>query len=172
VLLACGAVVWLVIVACVTRSRAGGRVERARGEWLLAVVATEGLAVLAATLAARDGAGVLREIAVVLFVLGGLLYVGLGAALVVRLLRRPLRAGELTPDWWIVMGAAAIVALGAATLHGTGHVGPAGAAGVVAWALATMWIPVLVIGECLQARRLGLPRFTPARWTMVFPLGM
>ncbi len=171
-LLASGAAVWAVIAVALVRARPGAAVERARGEWLLAVVATEGLAILSATFAARDGSRVLHDGAVGLWLCGAALYLVIGAALARRLLRRPLRPGELTPDWWIVMGAAAIVALASATLDHLAHVGPAGPVGVLAWILASAWIPALVGGELWQARRTGPPRFTPARWTMVFPLGM
>jgi tellurite resistance protein TehA-like permease len=43
---------------------------------------------------------------------------------------------------------------------------------ILGWALATAWIPVLVLGELWRIARLGRPRFDPERWTMVFPLGM
>jgi tellurite resistance protein TehA-like permease len=43
---------------------------------------------------------------------------------------------------------------------------------LLGWALATVWIPVLVLGELWRVARLGRPHFTPEHWTMVFPLGM
>lgn len=165
VLLACGAIVWAVIVVALAHGRPDHRLLAARGEWLLAVVATEGLAIGAGRLAAFGWGGALHVTGVVLWALGGVLYVLIGAALVQRLARRPLHEGQLTPDWWIVMGAAAIFTL-AATSVGEGSIGWVG------WAAASAWIPALVAGEIWQARRTGPPHFTPARWTMVFPLGM
>ncbi len=171
ILLGCGAAVWLVIVLALARVRTRVCARDACGEWLLAVVATEGLAILAGRLAEEGDGQVLRDAAFVLWAAGAVLYIVISLALAGRLRRRPLKPGDLTPDWWIVMGAVAITALAAATVqrHATGFVT---AAGLVAWALATAWIPVMVAGELWQARRVGVPRFTPARWTMVFPLGM
>jgi tellurite resistance protein TehA-like permease len=171
ILLGCGSVVWLVIAVALVRTRAGGNVNRARGEWLLAVVATEGLAILAGKLGSAGYGAWLRALAVALWVLGGVLYVGICIAIARRLARRPLRAGELTPDWWIVMGAAAITAVAAVTVRHDSA--PAAyTVGLIALAFASAGIPVLVAGEVWQARRIGVPKFTPARWTMVFPLGM
>jgi tellurite resistance protein TehA-like permease len=170
-LFACGALVWAAIAAALLRTRAGGTANRARGEWLLAVVATEGMAILAAKLGATGYGRPLRLAAVAIWATGICFYLIIAAELTIRLERRPLQPGMLTPDWWIVMGAPAITALAAATVHPTAG----GAAAVVAmagWALASFWIPFLVVGELWQAWRLGPPRFTPARWTTVFPLGM
>lgn len=93
------------------------------------------------------------------------------ALLAQRLARSHMRPHELTPDWWIVMGAPAIFALAAATLDSGGLSSPIGVLGLAGWALASFWIPVLAAAELWRARALW-PRFTPERWTMVFPLGM
>ena len=171
VLLGCGVLVWLGLVLALLTGRVVRSASGARGEWLLAVVASEGVSILAAHLASTGRGDALRTAAIAMWALGGALYLLIALALAVRLLRRPLRPGELTPDWWIVMGALAIFAVAAATLDRAG-VGPARVSGVVAWALATAWIPVLLAAELWQARALGPPRWEPARWTMVFPLGM
>jgi tellurite resistance protein TehA-like permease len=139
---------------------------RARAGWLLATVATEGLAILLAHLSSA-----LRWLAIALWALGGALYVIIMALLARRLARSRLTPYELTPDWWIVMGAPAIFALGAATLDRGGLSSPIGVLGLAAWALASVWIPMLVGAELWRARTLP-PRFRPERWTMVFPLGM
>ncbi len=170
-LFGCGAFVWVAIAAGLLRTRAGGTPNRARGQWLLAVVATEGLAILSAKLGATGYGQALRVAAVAIWSLGLLLYVTIVAELAIRLERRPLQPGMLTPDWWIVMGAPAIIGLASATVHGAAGM-PAAAVAFAGWSLASFWIPFLVIGELWQARRIGPPHFTPARWTMVFPLGM
>lgn len=162
ILLIVGAIVWLAIAG--ELGRYPGRVVkmRARAEWLLATVATEGLAILLAHLSSA-----LHWLAVALWALGGVLYV-----MVMTLLARSrLRSYELTPDWWIVMGAPAIFALGAATLDRGGLSSPIGLLGLAGWAVASFWIPVLGIAELWRAQSLPL-RFRPERWTMVFPLGM
>jgi tellurite resistance protein TehA-like permease len=166
ILLIVGAIVWLVIVAELGRrpSRVVGM--RARAEWLLATVSTEGLAILLAHLSTA-----LRWLAVALWATGGVLYVIIMALLARRLARWRLRPWELTPDWWIVMGAPAIFALGAATLDRGALSSPIGVLGLAGWAAASLWIPALLAAELWRARTLR-PRFRPERWTMVFPLGM
>lgn len=171
-LLACGAVVWCTIGAAVALRHEDAEVQGADGEWLLTVVATEGLAILAALVGTLEHSAALRAIAVALWALGGVLYLIVGEVLAMRLSRRPLSPIDFTPDWWIVMGGAAIFTLGAA-VAGHAHRGSvAGVLGSAGWGLATAWIPVLAAAEVWRARRLGRPRFTPERWTMVFPLGM
>jgi tellurite resistance protein TehA-like permease len=166
ILLIVGAIVWLVIVGELGRrpSRVVGM--RARAEWLLATVSTEGLAILLAHLS-----NPLRWLSVALWAVGGVLYVIIMVLLARGLARWRLRPWELTPDWWIVMGAPAIFALGAATLDRGGLSSPIGALGLAGWTTASFWIPVLFAAELWRGRTLA-PRFRPERWTMVFPLGM
>jgi tellurite resistance protein TehA-like permease len=165
-LLIVGAIVWLAIAAELGRRPRRVVTMRARAEWLLATVATEGLAILLAHLSSR-----LHWLAVTLWVVGGVLYVVVMALLARRVSRSGIRPHEFTPDWWIVMGAPAIFALAAATLDRGGLSSVIGVSGLVAWAMASFWIPVLAAAELWRARALR-PRFTPERWTMVFPLGM
>jgi tellurite resistance protein TehA-like permease len=166
ILLIVGAIVWLAIVAQLSRYPGRVVVMRARAEWLLATVATEGLAILLA----RVSPG-LHWLAVALWALGGALYVLVMVLLILRVARSRPRPHELTPDWWIVMGAPAIFALAGATLDRGGLSSPIGMLALIAWSLATLLIPVLAGAELWRARTLP-PRFTPERWTMVFPLGM
>lgn len=165
-LLIVGAIVWLTIAA--ELGRRPGRVVsmRARAGWLLATVATEGMAILLAHLSRT-----LHWLAVALWALGGVLYVVVAALLARRLRHSRIRPHEFTPDWWIVMGAPAIFALAAATLDRGGSSSVIGVFGLVGWVTASAGIPVLAAAELWRARTLP-PRFTPQRWTMVFPLGM
>jgi tellurite resistance protein TehA-like permease len=166
ILLIVGATVWLAIAA--ELGRHPGRVVsmRARAEWLLATVATEGLAILLVHVSPP-----LHWLAVALWVLGGVLYLIVMVLLARRLGHAGLRPHEFTPDWWIVMGAPAIFALAAATLDRSGLPSPIEVLGVIGWGIASFWVPVLAAAELWRARTL-VPRFTPERWTMVFPLGM
>ncbi|MGH2892574.1 MAG: tellurite resistance/C4-dicarboxylate transporter family protein [Solirubrobacteraceae bacterium] len=166
ILLIVGAIVWLAIAAELARRPVRVVSMRARAEWLLATVATEGLAILLAHLSST-----LHWLAVALWALGGVLYVAVMARLARRLSRSPIRPHEFTPDWWIVMGAPAIFAAAAATLDRGGLSSPIGVFGLAGWAMASFWMPVLAAAELWRARTL-LPRFRPERWTMVFPLGM
>jgi tellurite resistance protein TehA-like permease len=176
VLLAVGALVWLPIFVAVlptlTRGLIGSRqIAHARGEWLLGVVSTEGLAVLLGALAGGH-LSALYYAAAVLWVFGGLLYLAIFWLLAERVRRHSLSPQEFTPDLWIVMGGIAIFCVAGATDFRAGTGSVAGTVVVVAWALASAWIPALVAGEVWRATRLGPPRFAPERWTMVFPLGM
>ena len=177
VLFAVGALVWLPIIVSVlptlTRGIFGSLqiAARSRGEWLLGVVSTEGLAVRLGALAPGQHSA-LHVVVTVLWGFGGLLYLPIFWLLAVRVRRYRLSPREFTPDLWILMGAIAIFCVGGATSY---RGNPGSAAGVVligGWALASAWIPALVAGELWRVARLGRPRFTPARWTMVFPLGM
>lgn len=164
ILLVGGAVVWIAIAGELACHPVRVVTMRARAEWLLATVATEGLAILLAHMS-----GALHWLAVGLWAFGGVLYL-----LVMGLLARRLaglRPHELTPDWWIVMGAPAIFALAAATLDRGGLTSPIGLLGLIGWVMASVWIPVLAAAELWRSRTLR-PRFSPERWTMVFPLGM
>ncbi len=175
VLLAAGAVVWLptmvVVLPRLTRTVLGSRklAVRASGDWLLGVVSTEGLAILSGSLSHR---GALHVVAIILWGVGGVLYLAIWWLLAVRVRRYSLSAQEFTPDLWIVMGALAIFSVAGATSFHGGAGSPAGVVVIVAWALATAWVPLLALGECWRIARLGRPRFAPERWTTVFPLGM
>jgi tellurite resistance protein TehA-like permease len=142
-----------------------------RGEWLLAVVATEGLAILAARIAHLESLPALHAGATVLWIAGGLVYVVIGGVLAHRAAQPRFGLADVSPDWWIVMGAPAIWCVAAVTITGA-HPGTAGAAAAaVAWGLAMLMLIVIAVADALRARRFGV-RFTPDRWTMVFPLGM
>ena len=171
VLLAGGAVVWVLIFAAVAveHGRDGG--TQPRGEWLLTVVATEGLAILGARIADLEHLRAVHAGATALWIFGGLAYVLVGALLARRVAQPGFVLADVAPDWWIVMGAPAIFCAAAVAVTGA-HPGTAGAAAaVVAWGLASVMLIVLATADALRARRLGV-RFTPERWTMVFPLGM
>jgi tellurite resistance protein TehA-like permease len=171
VLLACGWVLWVLILAAVAAEHGRGGGRKPRGEWLLTVVATEGLAILAARLAAHAHLPVLHAGATVLWIAGGLAYGVVGSLLVRRTTEPGFGLGNITPDWWIVMGAPAIWCVAAVAVSGArpGTIGAATAA--VAWGVATAMLIAVAAADILRARRLGV-RFSPERWTMVFPLGM
>jgi Voltage-dependent anion channel len=131
-----------------------GRPSQRSGSVFLPAVATQSLAVLAASLGAR------AAVPVVLW-LGGL---ALYARAVARFDRRELRDGA--GEHWVAGGALAISTLACAELaqrlHGLRV--PA----VVLWACALAWLVVLVAGELANPRRGGVPE----RWSTAFPVGM
>jgi hypothetical protein len=140
------------------------------GVSLLLAVSAEALAVLAATLAAPEHARWLVIAALVPFVVGLALYVGV----ISRFDIRQLAVGR--GDHWITGGALGIAALAAGKLAGAAEVvGLAGdheralhAIVIVFWVLTMLWLPVLVFAEVRWPR----PGYDARRWSTVFPLGM
>ncbi|MFI5762594.1 tellurite resistance/C4-dicarboxylate transporter family protein [Streptomyces sp. NPDC051563] len=140
---------------------------RMPGAAFLVCVATQGLAVLAATLAARTGHDWLGRAALAAFCLGVLLY----AEALVRFDFRQVVSGA--GDHWVAGGALSITALAGAGLTAsplwTGWVH----AGLRTVTLASLglslaWYAVLLAAEALRPRT----RYDIRRWSSVFPLGM
>jgi tellurite resistance protein TehA-like permease len=98
--------------------------EGLNGAWLLVVVGTQAVSVLASllvpTLTADAPDGPLF-VALAFWLVGSMLYVWLIALIFHRILFLPLLPGDLTPPYWINMGAMAI-----STLAGVRLVGEAG----------------------------------------------
>ena len=171
VFLAVGSVLWLLILAAVAveHGRRGG--ARPRGEWLLTVVATEGLAILAARIAHLEHVPALHVGATAMWIAGGFAYVIVGYLLAHRAAEPGFGLADITPDWWIVMGAPAIWCAAAVAVTGAHPGTTGGGVAIVAWGLASLMLILIASADALRARRFGV-RFTPERWTMVFPLGM
>ncbi|MHB9853079.1 tellurite resistance/C4-dicarboxylate transporter family protein [Streptomyces krungchingensis] len=167
-LLALSAVLWPVLLWCVVRHWK----HRMPGGVFLVCVATQGLAVLAATLAAAVGPEWLAHAALVLFWLGLALYVVAYTHFDTREVARG--AG----DQWVAGGALAISALAGAKLVAAHHVNPylwndddqsvLRTATVAVLVLAVAWYCVLVVAELIWPR----PRYDVRRWATVFPMGM
>jgi tellurite resistance protein TehA-like permease len=152
------------------------------GTWLLVVVATEAVAILATHVA-----GVLSRpdivvfVSLCLFLLGGVLYLVLISLIIQRWLFEPMRPEQLTPPYWINMGAAAITTLAGCSLLSIVGANPLAAelarlieaATVLFWALATWWVPLLVMLLIWRHIVRGIRQsFRLDYWSMVFPLGM
>ncbi len=103
------------------------------------------------------------------------------AILLARLLLVPTERQDLSPTYWINMGATAISVFAGASILGlpdvpglVHQVGPT-VAGVsfMLWAFGTWWFPLLVVLTVWRVvGRAGLRRYDPALWSIVFPLGM
>src|SRR5699024_1145160 len=116
ILLAVGAVSWLLLGYTVPWAAVLGRTERpvtdaANGTWFIWVVAAQSVAVVAATLephheeAARHGLSVL---AVFAWSIGVVLYAAVAMLVVQRILHAPLDPWDFDPPYWVSMGAIAI----------------------------------------------------------------
>ncbi len=153
------------------------------GGWLLVAVATQSLAVLGA-LVAESLSGWQTEalfIALVLYLLGALLYLLTITLVVYRLLFFRLAPEELYPSYWINMGGAAISTVAGAQLillaSRWGFLGELlpflRGFTLFLWVGGSWWIPLLVILGFWRHALWGVP-LTPEAgwWSMVFPLGM
>jgi tellurite resistance protein TehA-like permease len=153
------------------------------GGWLLLVVATESLAVLGALL--LPASTLPPAVAVMgvlsLFLLGSLLYVLLITLVFYRLTFVHLGDEEIGAAYWISVGASAIVVLAgtgiATSMQHTQALAEllpfVKAYSVLFWAVSTWWLPV-VAALRLWNHYTTRPAFaySPAYWSMVFPLGM
>ncbi|MDH6517030.1 tellurite resistance protein TehA-like permease [Streptomyces sp. SAI-135] len=167
-LLALSALLWPPLIVLVV----GHWKRRMPGGVFLCCVATQGLAVLGATLAAAESAAWLAHTALVLFWLGLVLY---GVALFHFDLRQVLRGPG---DQWIAGGALAISALAGSKLIAADSarlylwndddLGVLRAVTVALLVLDLAWYAVLLAAECVRPRL----RYDVRRWATVFPMGM
>lgn len=153
------------------------------GGWLLVVVATQSIAVLSALLAAR---GVehrlpLDFLALAMWLCGGMLYIWIATLVLYRCVWFPVAPGDLTPPYWIGMGAMAISTLAGALISLNAADAPflrpllpfVNGFTVFCWAAGTWWIPLLLVLAFWRHVRRRFPlRHDPLWWSAVFPLGM
>lgn len=152
------------------------------GTWFIWSVASQSVAVLAASLepsAGEFGNG-LSIMAVLSWGIGVILYAVIGCALIIRVLTRGIPVEQMGPPYWVTMGAGAITVLAGSRIvemSDTAMVSvmraPVAAAAVVFWAFATWLIPALIgIGIWRHLIHKVPLRYEAAMWSMVFPLGM
>lgn len=176
-------ILWGVFFAIFTRASKPAISCGINGAWLLATVSTEALVVLGATLGPPQGwdAGLVYVCLCTLFSMGAILYLFVITAIFLRFSSTDMNAGDLDPTYWINASAA-----GAAALAGTALMCHAGASQqldqwlpyvtgftLFAWATASWWVPTLILlgiwRHCIKRYPLS---YTPAFWSIVFPLGM
>ncbi|KGM52287.1 C4-dicarboxylate ABC transporter [Lysobacter concretionis Ko07 = DSM 16239] len=154
------------------------------GGWLLAVVATQSLAVLSALLAARIDQPWKLELnffALSMWLWGGMLYIWMMALIFYRYAFFRFQPGDLSPPYWINMGAMAISTLAGALLVHNAPDAPflrsllpfIKGFTIFYWATGTWWIPMLVVLAVWRHVYKRYPlRYDPLYWGAVFPLGM
>ena len=188
ILAALAAAVWLALTYGVpaslllTRERASV-LRDVNGTWLLWVVGTQSLSVVAASLAGvwPSQSGLLAPAAVGLWSVGLVLYLLLVSLILLRWLTVAVSPQTLGPPYWILMGATAITVLAGAGILNLPAALPVtrATAGFVQgfsfalWAFGTWWIPLLIVlGLWRHVRRRWPLSYEPALWSVVFPLGM
>ena len=153
------------------------------GGWLVTVVAWQSVSVLGGLLAPHLGprAEVVLLVSLLTWLVGGMFYVWIISLIFYRYMFFEFHAEDLTPPYWINMGAVAI-----STLAGVGLIRNAQAVPLLGellpflkggtllfWATATWWIPMLVLLGIWRHLLKKFPlTYSPLYWGGVFPLGM
>ncbi|MGB4813113.1 MAG: tellurite resistance/C4-dicarboxylate transporter family protein [Methylophilaceae bacterium] len=154
------------------------------GAWLLAVVATQSIAVLSALLAAhvtQPGKLEMNFLALSMWLWGGMLYIWMMSLIFYRYTFFPLSPSDLSPPYWINMGAMAISTLAGSLLIINAPDAPFLVSllpfikgfTIFYWATGTWWVPMLVILAIWRHVYKRFPlKYDPLYWGAVFPLGM
>jgi tellurite resistance protein TehA-like permease len=154
------------------------------GGWLLAVVATQSLAVLSALVAARFAQPWKLELnffALSMWLWGGMLYIWMMSLIFYRYMFFNFSPSDLAPPYWINMGAMAISTLAGSLLIANAADAPflnsllpfLKGFTVLYWATGTWWIPMLLVLAAWRYVYKRFPlRYDPLYWGAVFPLGM
>ncbi len=154
------------------------------GSWLLAVVATQSLSVLGGMLAGHGGpigTLALNSLALFLWLWGGMLYVLIMALIFFRYLFLRFSPADLSPSYWINMGAMAISTLAGAQLIANAQARPflhsilpfLKGLTLFFWAAGTWWIPLLLVLGLWRHAYMRFPiQYDPLYWGVVFPFGM
>jgi tellurite resistance protein TehA-like permease len=156
------------------------------GGWLVIVVATQSVSILTVLIIIPSFVSThlqepLMFAALILWLSGGALYLWLATLIFFRCTFLPMSAADLTPPYWINMGAVAISTLAGTTLLGQSALSP-----IVAdlepfvkgltlffWSVASWWIPMLLVLGAWRHLICGVPlSYDPLYWGGVFPLGM
>lgn len=184
VLLVIGGVSWVLLSYSLPLLLAGGSRSRPalagiNGTWFLWAVASQSVAVGLTSLPAPLPAA-LAALAVACWAVGVILYLLIAALMVAALLASPLDPAELTPAYWVFMGAAAISVLAGAqilrlppnSLLAAMHAVVAGLS-MMLWAFGTWLVPLLIaFGVWRHAVHRVPLGYEPGLWSMVFPVGM
>lgn len=176
------ALLYTFFVGAVVREPKPSLEDGINGGWLVITVATQSLAILGSfVIAALPRPDVVLFACLAFFLLGGMFYILVIALIFYRWLFFRMDPVELTPPYWINMGAVAITTLAGSRLllYAEAHplaamIAPFLAAFVLMfWATATWWIPALVAVGIWKHGVERLPiTYNAGYWSIVFPLGM
>ena len=154
------------------------------GAWLLAIVATQSVALLSAQIAAQWQQPYRLELnflALSMWLWGGMFYIWMISLIFYRYTFFAFSPSDLSPPYWINMGAMAISVLVGARLVENTEAAPfllsllpfLKGFTVFYWATGTWWIPMLLLlGIWRHIYRRFPLHYDPSYWGAVFPLGM
>lgn len=183
-----GLILWLVLIytffTMVTIKETKPDISKGiNGSWLVAVVATQGISILTTLVVSvvSSGQDLLLFFALTMYLLGCMLYILIISFIVYRFSFYKLEPEDLSPPYWINMGAVAITTLAGSTLilnsarwnFLTSLLPFLKGFTLFFWATCTWWIPLLLIlgGWRHVIKKVPL-EYHPLYWSMVFPLGM
>jgi len=174
--------IYLFFFTMITREVKPSLENGINGTWFIIVVATQSVSVLGSLIAPTfPQQEFLLFFTLLLYLVGGMLYLLLITLVFYRLLFNPLLAQTLSPTYWISMGAIAITTLAgdrlilnASLWSFLSNLSPfLQGFTLFFWAFATWLIPLLVIlGIWRHLVKQVFIRYDPQYWGMVFPLGM
>ncbi len=180
------ALVWLIFTYLLPALVLFGHGERSvmedvNGSWFLWVVGTQSVATAAAISALSFHPELLGSVAVALWGVGIALYLLVATLVTLRMLVSENSPTNLSPTYWIYMGATAISVLAGSRIlllpddlpiMVTSGAFVSGMSFLL-WALGLWWIPLLVIfGIWRHGVRRAPLKYETGLWSIVFPLGM
>ena len=183
-----GAVAWLILIYTVftvftVKKNKPPINEAISGVWLLIIVSTQSVSVLASQLTGHIPFSTDQVLffALAMFLCGCMFYIIIITLIVYRMSFFEMRAEEFAPAYWINMGAVAI-----STLAGSSLILNAQNWSFIQeiipflkgftlffWAMGSWWIPLIVILGIWRHVFKQLPlKYHPQYWGMIFPMGM
>ena len=174
--------VYFFFAAATTRATKPPLATGLDGTWLLIVVAPQSSAILGAQIAGGfSSPGIVIFASLALYLLGAAFYLMIITLILYRWVFEPMAPEQLTPSYWINMGAAAITTLAGARLSLAVASDPVLTVtrGYIIgetlffWSIASWWIPLLA-GLMAWRHLIGQVRLVYQfdYWSLVFPLGM
>lgn len=152
------------------------------GAWLMFVVSTQSIVVLGMLIAPRFGAwqDMFTFAMLGFYLLGCMFYILIISLILYRFMFFKIEPDEMTPPYWINMGAVAITTLAGANilLRGTAPFLSSLIPFIKGftfffWASGTWWIPLLfLLGAWRHIYKRYPLAYHPLYWGLVFPMGM
>jgi len=157
-------------------------IAEVNGTWFIWAVATQSVAVLSATLepAVQTGRAALAFLAMFCWSVGIFLYGAAAVFVAARILFYGLSPRDLTPPYWVAMGATAITVLAGARIVAMASAPAVDATrhliagfSVLFWAFGTWLFPPLIAAWVWRHIVHKVPLgYEAALWAIIFPLGM